>query len=81
LDYVKQNGEDRVTWQPEAGVRIAAVIEGYGGAAPGYVLAGRSLREVEIREDQAEFFAGATWVAALGLTLVVIVVGEFFLAP
>jgi hypothetical protein len=44
LDYTRQNGEDRVTLQPEGGVRIAAVVVRYDN---GFVLAGRSLREVE----------------------------------
>lgn len=43
-------GENRRTWQPQGGVRIAAVIKPYGGPHPGFVLAGRSLREVEQRE-------------------------------
>jgi hypothetical protein len=79
LDYVKQNGEDRLTWQPEAGVRIASVTVPYTGATSGYVLAGRSLREVEVRESQTEFYAGAVWVAALLGTLVAVAVGEFIL--
>ena len=48
FDYVAQNGEDRLTWQPEAGVRIAAVITKYNN---GYVVVGRSLREVEKQEN------------------------------
>jgi hypothetical protein len=44
FDYTRQNGEDRVSWQPEPGVRVAAVVVAYGGAQPGFVLAGRSLR-------------------------------------
>ncbi|MDE2026868.1 MAG: hypothetical protein KGJ07_10380, partial [Patescibacteria group bacterium] len=45
---VKNNGEGRFTWQPESGVRIAAVVVAYNN---GYVLAGRNIREVEKRED------------------------------
>jgi hypothetical protein len=66
LDSVKALGEDRVTWQPEAGVRMAAVIV---RAPSGYVLAGRSLREVEAREDQMGLLSGlgliATWAGLL----------------
>jgi len=80
LDSVKQNGEDRVTWAPEAEVRIAAVIDRYEGTTSGYVLAGRSLREVEVRENQVQFFAGAVWLATMILSLVIIAGGEFFLA-
>ena len=76
LDYVKAHGEDRITWQPEAGVRIAAVVVSYAGTTPGFVLAGRSLREVEKREAQAEFEAGAAWIAALGLSLILVALGS-----
>lgn len=48
---VKNSGEDRITWQPRVGVRVAAVVVHTTGSNPGFVLAGRSLREVEARED------------------------------
>ena len=50
LKYVREHGEERVTWQPERGVRMASVVVNFEGPKPGYVLAGRSLREVEKRE-------------------------------
>ncbi len=39
FDQVRTNGEDRVTWQPSAGVRSWIVVDAYRG---GYVIAGRS---------------------------------------
>ena len=45
LDYARAHGENRVTWQPLTGVRVAAVVTRYSGQASGFVLAGRSLRE------------------------------------
>jgi hypothetical protein len=51
LDYTRQNGEDRVTFQPEAGVRSAVVVAAVDGGKGGFVLAGRSLREAEARTD------------------------------
>jgi hypothetical protein len=69
-------GEERFTWQPRPGVRIAVVlaripnnttIDGHpqtgNPTVPYFVLAGRSLREVEAREDQALFEAVAVWLA------------------
>ena len=51
LDYVRQHGQDRVTWQPREGVRQATVVTRFSGpAGSGFVMAGRSLREVEERE-------------------------------
>lgn len=49
FDFVSKNREDRITWQPQKGVRAAAVVEKY---KDGYVLVGRSLKEVESREDK-----------------------------
>lgn len=62
--------EDRVTWQPRAGVRIAAVVVAFHG---GTVLAGRSLRVVEQRADDALAVTAVLWVAALLLTGLVII--------
>jgi hypothetical protein len=64
-DYVKAHGENRVTWQPQPNVRIAAVITRVDGKVPGYVLAGRSLREVEIRESKLELEVGLAFLASL----------------
>ncbi len=79
FDYTRQKGEDRVTWQPEAAVRIAAVVVAYGGTQPGFVLAGRSLREVEIRENQVEQITAIAWLATLAITLIVVAGCELIL--
>lgn len=59
---VKSGGEKHFTWQPQEGVRIAAVMVPYNG---GYVLAGRSLREVEKREDTLGKQVAIVWVLAM----------------
>jgi hypothetical protein len=69
FDYVRQHAEERVTWQPEPGVRIASVIIRVGGPQYGFVLAGRSLREVEKREARLMTQAGAALLFTLGLSL------------
>ena len=62
----KQSGETRITWQPESGVRSAIVIASFeGGGGSGFVLVGRSLREVEKREDNLLSIVGVAWIAAL----------------
>ena len=76
LESTKQLGENRISWQPRNGVRIATVIVSY---PDGFVLAGRNMREVEQREAQVSMFAGMTWILAMLGTLAVIVFGEFFL--
>ena len=67
FDYVRQHGQDRVTWQPREGVRHATVVTRYSGpAGSGFVVAGRSLRDVE---EQSMFFLQICAIACL-LTLV-----------
>ena len=73
FDYVRQHGEERVSWQPvrgsqtESGVRIAAVVERVSGAHPGFVLAGRNMREVEARIANVQTLAGLTWLGMLAV--------------
>ncbi len=69
FDYVRQNGEDRITWQPQSGVRSAIVVTQFKGPNAGFVLAGRSLREVEIREDDIMHLILLGWIAILLVTL------------
>ncbi len=75
LDYVSLKGQDRVTWQPEGGVRMATVVVQY---KDGFVMAGRSLTEVEKRESQVELLSGLAMLGIWGATLIVIVLGELF---
>ena len=80
FDHAKVNGENRLTWQPERGVRIASVIVSYGGSNPGFVLAGRSLRETEVRESRMVSFAGISLLIILVVSFGLITGGEYFLA-
>jgi hypothetical protein len=79
FSYAKTYGEDRFTWQPEAGVRIAAVVKSYtvheGG---GFVLAGRSLREVEKRSDQLLKISILGGIIILGASLIAVIPSVFF---
>ena len=70
FDSVRQNGEDRITWQPQAGVRSAVVVTQFKGSTSGFVLAGRSLREVEKREDGLMQILVAGWVVMMLVTFV-----------
>lgn len=79
FDYVRQHGEDRITWQPEPGVRSATVVTSYGGSRPGFVLAGRSLREVENRVDQFGLLIGLGWLGTLFAALVAVSLSEIVL--
>lgn len=76
FDYVRQNGEDRISWQPEAGVRSASVVTSYRGARSGFVMAGRSLREVEIRESNMLQLSVAGGLVAEVAALVAVTLAE-----
>ncbi len=65
FQYVKQHGEDRVTWQPRQDVRIAAVVTHFVGVPSGFVVAGRSLREAERRVERLGAMSFMAWIALL----------------
>jgi hypothetical protein len=75
-EFATDHGEDRVTWQPEPGVRIAAVVVPFEG---GTVLVGRSLREVEARIDTLGQLMLAGLAGALLLTLLAVLASELLL--
>lgn len=68
LDYAKSNGENRLTWEPEKGTRIATVIEYFKGdstTTTGYALAGRSLKEIEKEENDLGRGVALGWIGIL----------------
>ena len=74
FDFVRSlpaGGEDRLTWQPASNVRVASVITRFNKAgAKGFVLAGRNLREVEVREASLTFMVFVGWaVCVFGIVL------------
>ncbi len=78
LAAARSGGRDVVTWQPRPDVRIAAVVVPWSG---GTVLAGRSLREVEAREDQALLLAVVAGLGGLLALLVAGLVAEWLAPP
>ncbi len=81
LDSVRRQGEDRISWQPEPGVRYAAVVERVSGPQPGFVLAARSLLETEKRILVVEQLAGVAWAGTLAVSLVMVVFVKLVVAP
>ncbi len=74
LEYARAHGQDRLTWQPRPGVRIAAVVERAGDGA---VLSGRSLREVEARVDQLDMLCMAGWLGGLAVLAAAVIGGQW----
>jgi len=69
LAYAKKDSENRVTWQPEKGVRSATVSVYYStDKNKGYVVVGRSLREVEKREAKLCRMTFLAWIGSIVLT-------------
>jgi hypothetical protein len=67
FDYTRQHAEDWITWQPRRGVRFASIVKHVAGPHPGFVLAGRSLQEVEARKDIVGKIVLAAWAATMAL--------------
>ncbi len=66
LAYARAHGQHRVTWQPTATIRQALVIQPF---SKGWVISGRSLREVEARVSQLSLQLGTAWFITLALSL------------
>lgn len=65
----KTRQQERVTWQPEVGVRMATVVTRYTGKVSGFVVAGRSLREAEARVSKLTSMTAAAGALALVVSL------------
>ena len=74
------HGQDRITWQPRTGVRQAIVAVYFHGRKTGYVVAGRSLREVEKRVDDLGLIVAAAWLVTLLATLAATLVLQWLVA-
>ncbi|PIP30287.1 hypothetical protein COX25_05450 [bacterium (Candidatus Howlettbacteria) CG23_combo_of_CG06-09_8_20_14_all_37_9] len=70
LDTAKKKGENRITWQPKKGVRLATVVKYYSGSASGYVIAGRSLKETENRIKNLALIIGAGWLVTIAFIII-----------
>ena len=84
FENVRSKGEERLSWEPQPGVRFAAVVlhvPAGTNVKEGFVLAGRSLREVEIREKQLGDLAFLNWLVMMGLILVGTVALGWFTRP
>lgn len=76
FDVAKQQGENRVTWQPDANTRIALVVRPVAIESGWFVAAGRNMREVEARENNLIKIFGIALGVALGGSLFLDVLGD-----
>jgi hypothetical protein len=75
IDDTNKHHQSRFTWQPKSGVRLAAVIAKADG---GYVLVGRNLREVEVRERNLDISILIAWVGTLLATFAAFWILNFY---
>jgi hypothetical protein len=69
FEEAKKNGRNILTWQPEADVRIAAVVvPAKSGENDVYILAGKNLREVEQRTAKLGWLSIISWIILLALS-------------
>jgi hypothetical protein len=62
LEHARARGEHWVTWQPRDGVRMAMGITHVNAPGVSYIAIGRSLREVEKREQNLGQMIFISWV-------------------
>jgi hypothetical protein len=65
----KRKSESRFTWEPQKGLRFAAVLKPFEGQQKGFILAARNLREIEKRELMLAIGMGIAWVVSMLLSL------------
>lgn len=69
-------GENRVTWQPEPGIRIALVVRPVGNDSGRFVAAGRNMREAESRVDSLSLMTLLAVVITLIVTFLLEMLGD-----
>ena len=74
LTSAASSGENRVTWQPLEGVRMATVSVSTGAPEAPYVLVGRSLREAESRIAEITALMAIVWILTLVASLAAIAI-------
>ncbi len=67
FEKARKTGSNRFTWEPEKGVRIAAVIKKLDDDK-GFILVGKNMREVENRIKDLCTMVGIAWIIGLILS-------------
>ena len=74
LDAAKNKGQNRLTWMPGEDARAATITTYYKDKTEGYVLAGRSLREVEKRERWLHLQVSIAWLVTMVSTFFAVLI-------
>ena len=69
FDSVRSSGLEKITWQPQRGLRLASVVRRVNGKTPGFLLAARSLQPVEEQKSTLWWMVLGLWLMVLLLLL------------
>lgn len=75
FEYAKTNGEHWITWQPQRNVRMAVGIVKVNSDNTGYIVVGRSLKEVEERVSRLTTIVIIAWILCIAIVVVNWIVG------
>ncbi|MDB5238095.1 MAG: hypothetical protein JWM46_365 [Candidatus Kaiserbacteria bacterium] len=78
FEYAANNSDDRLTLEPEVGVRIAAVVKAIP-QGKGFVLVGRNMRVVEARISDLGDLLLAAWIMLMIATFATTVIAKKYL--
>ena len=70
--------EDRLTWQPQPGVRQAIIVV-WVPQTKQFVIAGRNMREVEKRESALSTTVFLAWLAIMAVSLIAVVLRQYIM--
>ena len=70
FDLAKKKGENVFTWQPQNGVRVAVILKSISSSSYSFVAVGRSLYEVERREENLRWMILISWLLCMGVIVV-----------
>jgi len=71
LKYVKEHGEDVITWKPREGIRYALVLQKTKGESFYFVVAGRSLKKTEERISMLGRQVELGWLVSIVIVFIV----------
>jgi hypothetical protein len=69
FDHAMRYKENVFTWQPQKDVRVAIVLRSAQSSPGSYVAAGRSLHEVELREENLRWMVFISWLLCMGVIM------------
>ncbi len=70
FDFARNKGDNVFTWQPERGVRMAMVLRSLKSSPYSFVAVGRSLYEIEKREQNLRWMIFIGWILCIGVIVI-----------